>query len=1376
MSESDTADQVDGNDTPLAAHPDDAAHTSSVGARPKFVRPNVHPPEKFHPSGKNAAQDWKMWRQMWDNYCILTDLNSQEQSYQKALLLHCLGPEGIKVYNGMNFAPDEDCSKAATILKKLDAHFLGSCREYFERFQFNRRDQHPGESIEEYISVLRNMSKTCGFCKCMSDKLLMDRLLLGVRDRRMQESLMAIDNLTLTKAIDICKAMEAASTQLSSMRREVHAVDKRISHKSSSKSYKANSTNCAKKSTKDSPQHNKKILLCKFCCRKHEMKKEMCPAWGQRCNACKKPNHFSISKLCPANTVNLVEEDSNDASSSAESVSCVTHHAVNCIEAHDGPILCNMIIHDERVQFQIDSGSTVNLLPKRFLTSNDEIREEVVKLEMWNKSTLQALGKCKVKTRNPATGKKYKVDYVIVEDDLRPLISKTAAEKMDLIKVNYDSLELVNNISLTHIPDDYPDVFSSTRVGTLPGSDVHLTLMDDAKPCIKPARTIPESLKTKVKKELDMLESRGVIEEITSPTDWVSQMAVVQKKNGEVRLCLDPRPLNVSLKREHYPLPVLDDILPQLSNSTVFSICDLKNGYLHCPLDEQSSLLTTFATPWGRYKWKRLPFGLKVSSEIFQKRLLQALDGLTGVQCVADDIIIWGSSDAEHDERLHKLLQRCQSVGIVLNKEKCQYRLKEITFLGHIVSSSGLKPDPCKVEAIVNMEPPTCKDDVHRLRGMVNYLARYLPKLTEVMQPLNNLTHKNVVWNWDANCDKAFQELKDLLITAPVLSFYDEKKELVIHTDASAGGLGAVMMQDGRPIAYASRALSDTETRYSVIEKEMLGIVFALEKWNQYTFGREVIVYTDHKPLESICCKPLDRAPKRLQGMLLRALAYDIEVCYLKGKDNLLADTLSRATLPYAQGQEDLEKVNAVNHLTLPEQNLQEMRDLTAEDPSLQALKQTILDGWPEHRNQLPLMVKPYFNFRDELSVQDGLIFRGERLIVPKAMRPKVKEDLHIGHNGIDGTLRRAREYLYWPQMTKEITEWIETCEVCMEHCNSQSPQPLMSHALPDRPWEKIGVDLFSFEGAEYMVTVCYKSNFWELDKLSKTTAGVVISKLKHHFARYGLPDVMVSDNGPPFQSHDFSDFTTGLGIQHQTISPYNSKANGKAESAVKTAKRMLKKCRKSGEDQCLALLNIRNTPTQGVDSSPVQRFLGRRTKTKLPTTHDALKPMQHQSKHEMQQLMLNQKRQAHYFNKHSKPLSELDEGDVVRMKPFRLGDDKWKKATVLRRLDERSYEVIHHNQVYRRNREHLRSSRESPDLDSPVFQIPDPEATPSSDSPGEGSTSPSRTSVTREPRSKAVRANPNEQPGRPAGGQPFVRRSTRQRREPKNLADYVKY
>ena len=277
-----------------------------------------------------------------------------------------------------------------------------------------------------------------------------------------------------------------------------------------------------------------------------------------------------------------------------------------------------------------------------------------------------------------------------------------------------------------------------------------------------------------------------------------------------------------------------------------------KSGYLHCELDHESSLLTTFATPFGRFRWLSLPFGLKVSSEIFQKRLHQALEGLEGVRCIADDVIVWGRSNEEHDARVSLFLQRCSEIGISLNKEKCRFGLREIPFMGHVVSNKGLKNDPSKVEAILKMEPPTDKAGVERLRGTVNYLSRFVPKLTDVMRPISDLTRPDNEWSWTSSHDKAFQEVKHLLTVAPVLAFFDPSKELSIQCNASAQGLGAALLQEGRPLAYASRALSDTETRYATIEKEMLAIVFALEKWHQYTFGRPLTVYSDHKPLEAI--------------------------------------------------------------------------------------------------------------------------------------------------------------------------------------------------------------------------------------------------------------------------------------------------------------------------------------------------------------------------------------------------------------------------------------------------------------------------------------------------------------------------------------------
>ena len=254
---------------------------------------------------------------------------------------------------------------------------------------------------------------------------------------------------------------------------------------------------------------------------------------------------------------------------------------------------------------------------------------------------------------------------------------------------------------------------------------------------------------------------------VDEPTDWVSQMSVAEKKSG-IRICIDPCPLNKALKRAHYKLPVLEDILPELSQAYKFSVCDLKAGYLHCELDHPSSLLTTFATPFGRYRWCRLPFGLTVSSEIFQKRLHQALEGLEGVRCIADDVLIWGRTDEEHDERVRLFLQRCCEIGIALNKDKCRFGLQEIPFMGHVVSSSGLKPDPAKIEAIVKMKPPVDKAGVERLRGTVNYLSRFVPKLSDVMRPISDLTRPDVDWTWDSVHDKAFEEIKHLLTQAPV--------------------------------------------------------------------------------------------------------------------------------------------------------------------------------------------------------------------------------------------------------------------------------------------------------------------------------------------------------------------------------------------------------------------------------------------------------------------------------------------------------------------------------------------------------------------------------------------------------------------------------
>ena len=288
----------------------------------------------------------------------------------------------------------------------------------------------------------------------------------------------------------------------------------------------------------------------------------------------------------------------------------------------------------------------------------------------------------------------------------------------------------------------------------------------------------------------------------------------------------------------------------------------------------------------------------------------------------------------------------------------------------------------------------------------MNYLAKFLPKLSEIMEPIRRLMRKDTQWHWSEEQDSAFQKIQHMVTQAPVLSYYDPCSELTIQCDASQGGLGAALLQNGRPIEYASRALTETEKRYAQIEKEMLAIVFSLERFNQYTFGRHVNVESDHKPLEIILLKPLSRAPRRFQSMMMRLQKYDFTVHYERGKNMHLADTLSRAFLPFeCDDEDDLEFVNMVNYLPISDERIDDIKAETRKDQSLRSLSEIILKGWPEEKKLAPELTRPYFDMRDELTLQDGLIFKANAVVIPKNLRADMKARIHSSHLGAESCL-----------------------------------------------------------------------------------------------------------------------------------------------------------------------------------------------------------------------------------------------------------------------------------------------------------------------------------------------------------------------------------
>ena len=305
-----------------------------------------------------------------------------------------------------------------------------------------------------------------------------------------------------------------------------------------------------------------------------------------------------------------------------------------------------------------------------------------------------------------------------------------------------------------------------------------------------------------------------------------------------------------------------------------------------------------------------------------------------------------------------------------------------------------------------NMPAPENKEDVRRFLGSVQYLAKFLPRLAEVEEPLRHLTKKDTVFHWDKAQEHAFQHIKDLCCTAPILAYYDVKKDVKIQCDASKNAVGAVLLQEGKPIAYASRKLRTSELNWSPIEKEMLAIVFSTGKFREYILGKETVVQTDHKPLETILRKPLLSAPLRLQTMMLKVKGYDLKVEYLPGKKQVIADTLSRASLNVMPAERKEFQVNMLERISVTQDKYQELQQRTANE--LHDLYAVIQVGWPTTKQQVPHSVKPFWDNRDELAILDGVIYRGMRIVVPPSMQQEMIELVHETHQGIVKSKQRA--------------------------------------------------------------------------------------------------------------------------------------------------------------------------------------------------------------------------------------------------------------------------------------------------------------------------------------------------------------------------------
>ena len=449
----------------------------------------------------------------------------------------------------------------------------------------------------------------------------------------------------------------------------------------------------------------------------------------------------------------------------------------------------------------------------------------------------------------------------------------------------------------TLVEDSFPTVFQG--LGNL-GEPYTIKLRDNAVPyALFTPRMIPLPLLDKVEQELAQMESQGVISKVNQPTPWCAGMVAVPKKSGAIRICVDLKRLNQCVMREVHPLPKVDNTLAKLSGAKFFSKLDANSGFWQIPLSHKSRLLTTFITPFGRFCFNKLPFGIASAPEHFQKRMSSILKGIKGVVCLMDDVLIFGSTKEEHDARLIDVLNKISRAGATLNKDKCLFGQEKITFLGHVIDKTGISPDPDKVSAILKMKPPTSITELRRFMGMVNQLGKFSSRLATISQPLRTLLSKQAVWAWGQSQDTAFQAVEDDLTTSPLLALYNPRIPTKVSADASSYGLGAVLLQKHtdrwRPVAFASCSMSEVEQRYAQIEKEALACTWATEKFADYLIGMNFTVETDHKPLiPLLSTKQLNSLPPRVLRFRLRMDRFDFNITHVPGKHLMY----SRHTLP----------------------------------------------------------------------------------------------------------------------------------------------------------------------------------------------------------------------------------------------------------------------------------------------------------------------------------------------------------------------------------------------------------------------------------------------------------------------------------------------
>ena len=741
------------------------------------------------------------------------------------------------------------------------------------------------------------------------------------------------------------------------------------------------------------------------------------------------------------------------------------------------------------------------------------------------------------------------------EDSANEENSVIQAQDQCTVAVGNDKTKTPYPKQVQSILDDFADIFPRDLPAGLPPKrdiDHRIDLVPGAEPPHRaPYRMSPKGL-DELKNQLKDLTDKGYIQPSVSP--FGAPVLFVPKKDGGMRMCVDYRALNRVTVHNRYPLPRIDELLDRLRGARFFTKIDLRSGYHQIRVHPQDVHKTAFRTRYGHFEFLVLPFGLTNAPATFMHLMhsifREYLDSF--IIIFLDDILVYSRGLEEHVTHVRKTLEVLREHQLYAKVSKCAFFLHRVEYLGHVVSSEGLSPDPAKVQAVANWKVPANVTDIRSFLGLAGYYRRFIPQFAKIAAPLTNLTRKNTPFTWSLREGEAFEQLKTVLLHAPVLQLADPERGFIVTTDASDFAIGAVLSQvwdDGEhPVAYESRKMNAAEGNYATHEKELLAVIHALRTWRHYLLGNHFIVVTDHNSLKFLHTQPtLSRRQARWAEFIAE---FDFEIVYRPGKSNVVADALSRLNVA------DCGTSSRVYHREDLFRGLEQAYKKEKETKRL-------IEGQDDRKDFQVIQNKIYYtgNGRKQLYLPAG------------EYRDLILQECHdtryAGHLGVRKTTDLILRDFYWPTVQADVATYVATCEECQRNKPSnQRPAGLLQPLeVPGQRWERISMDFITHlpktrNGYDaLLVMVDYVTKMMLLRPTYSVATAVDTAKLfvDSVVRAHGLPRVIVSDRDTRFTSHFWREVHRVMGTNLAMSSGFHPQTDGQTERANRSIEEMLR-------------------------------------------------------------------------------------------------------------------------------------------------------------------------------------------------------------------------